>query len=250
MTRSLHFLLLLTILIAGEVHAQALVVPTAPGQTLSLGPDDTRLELQQQRSWSIQAQPGARQVVLHFRARIDAPATIGSCNMIAIDVNGKRVGLKTPRRQTRLLNKPNKFPWTDPPSLDWYMAAGQWRLAYAPDFEILKSMPYYGARAYEFSLDISDLLKPGENTVAFTHTGNKDIARNAKSDLALVFRDLRLEVHEGPGVQPGEPSRPPRFRPFNSGEPRSRELSQNGSGLRFQVRTAGHAYTVTSTIES
>ena len=129
--RDIAVLLLLTTAPAIGVHGQALVLPAQPGQAVSLAADDTRLELQKQQAWSFQAQPGGQQVVLNFRARIDNPSTVGSTNMLKIELNGQTVGLKTPRRQMRLLNKSNKFAWTDPPSLNWFIPPGQWRLAYA-----------------------------------------------------------------------------------------------------------------------
>jgi hypothetical protein len=228
------------------LQAQALTLPAAPGQSLALAPDDWRLELQQARTWQLQAQPG-QQVVLNFRVRIDNPSTIGSTNMLAIELNGQTVGLKTPRRQMRLLNKPSKFPWSDPPFLNWFIPPSQWRLAYAPDFEILTKLPYYNAESYHFALDVSDLIKAGENTLVFTQTGNKDVARNAKSDLTLVFRDLRLEVREGPGVLPGEPPRPPRFRPFDCTAKRSAPLRvTDGNGRLFAVRSGAREYIVNS----
>ena len=241
-------LLLLTILAAGAVHSQAFTLPAAPGHSLALAPDDWRLELQKVQTWQFAApaQPG-RQVVLSFRVRIDAPTTVGSTNMLAISLNGQTVGLKTPRRQMRLLNKSNKFAWSDPPSLDWFIPPTQWRLAYAPDFDVLTKLPYYGAAAYEFALDVSDLVKPGENALTFTQTGNKDIARNAHSDLTLVFRDLKLEVRPGPGVLPGEPPRPPRFRPFDCGAKRAAALRvTDGNGRLFAVRSGKQEYIVSS----
>ncbi|MBU0606578.1 MAG: hypothetical protein KKI08_01775 [Armatimonadetes bacterium] len=247
-----HYLavvLLLTIAPALGVHAQPLTLPAQPGQGLTLAPEDSRLELQQQKAWQFQAQPRQHQVVLNFRVRIDNPSTVGSCNMLKIQLNGQAVGLKTPRRQLRLLNKPNKFAWTDPPSLNWFIPPEQWRLAYAPDFDILTKLPYCNAESYHFALDVSDLVKPGENTLLFTHTGNKDIAAHAGSDLALIFRDLRLEVRKGPGVLPGEPPRPPRFRPFVCGQSRSREFQcQERQGELVLRDQAGRQYVVTSFI--
>lgn len=45
----------------------------------------------------VQAQPGGRQVVLSFRVRIDNPSTVGSCNMLKIELSGQAVGLTTPQ---------------------------------------------------------------------------------------------------------------------------------------------------------
>lgn len=242
-------LCLLSLLVATAALAQPLSLPAEPGQSLSLAPDDTRLELQKQETWTVVAPALSRQqVVLHFRARIDNPGTIGSTNLLRIELNGQTVGLKTPRRQMRLLNKSNKFAWSDPPTLNWFIPPSQWRLVYAPNFDILKDRQYYGLPAYEFTLDVSDLIKPGENALTFTHTGNPDIARNARSDLAIIFRDLKLEVRQGPGVLAGEPPRPPRFRPFTSGQSRSRAIRCTPSGPRsFEVRTGDDIYVVIST---
>jgi len=248
--------LLAALLMGGLARAAPLVLPADPGQALALAPDDWRLELQRQRTWQFAAAPAGRQVVLNFRVRIDNPSTLGSCNMLKVEVNGQPVGLKTPRRQMRLLNKPNKFGWTDPPSLTWLIAPDQWRIVYAPDFETHK--PYYYQDPYHFALDVSDLVKPGENTLVFTQTGNRDIARNAKCDLTLVFRDLRLEVREGPGVLPGEPPQPPRFRPFDCTLPRSRPITglkpqkpRPGAGddHSLLIETAGAAYELRSRYE-
>lgn len=246
--RFLVVALSLTLAGAVGVHAQAPVLPGEPGRSLTLAPDDFRLPLQKQQTWQFQTQPTTRQVVLNFRARIDNPSTLGSTNMLKVALNGQVVGLKTPRRQMRVLNKSNKFAWTDPPSLNWFIPPDQWRLAYAPDFEVLAKTPYYGEEAYHFTLDVSDLIRPGENTLIFTHTGNPDIARNARSDLTIVFRDLRLEVREGPGVRAGEPERPPRFRPFICGQSRSRSLWDKGASMNLEVHTAGHTYRIASTI--
>ena len=249
MVRRFCLLLMLVTPGCGLLHAQTLTLPAQTGQALSLAPDDWRLELQQVRSWQFEAPApaGRRQVVLNFRVRIDNPSTIGSTNMVQVELNGQTVGLKTARRQMRLLNKPNRFAWSDPPFLTWYIPGGQWRLAYAPDFEVLTQAPYYGPEAYHFALDVSDLIRPGDNALTLTHTGNKDIARNARCDLALVFRDLKLEVRQGPGVLPGEPPRPPRSRPFVCGQTRSRPFQAKARQSELIVQdTAGHQYVVTS----
>ncbi|MEN6302916.1 MAG: hypothetical protein ABFD96_09345 [Armatimonadia bacterium] len=241
------WLIVLVLLGIGVGWAAELRLP-ANGGELRLAPDDYRLELQKTEKLQFVApELGGKQVVLAFRVRIDAPGTIGSTNLLRLDLNGTVVGLKTPRRQMRLLNKPSKFAWSDPPSLNWFVPPAQWRLAYAPDFEVLKEKQYYGAAAYEWVLDVTDLVKPGENELVFTHTGNPDIARNAKSDLTVVFRDLRLEVRPGPGVLPGTPVVPDRNRPFVSGTRRSGDfrLDVDRTGA-LVITTGGHRYALSS----
>ena len=241
------WLFVLVILAAGAGWAADLRLPAAAGE-LRLAPDDYRLELQKTEKLQFMApELAGKQVVLAFRVRIDAPGTIGSTNLLRLDLNGTVVGLKTPRRQMRLLNKPSKFAWSDPPSLNWFVPPAQWRLAYAPDFEVLKEKQYYGAAAYEWVLDVTDLVKPGENELVFTHTGNPDIARNAKSELTVLFRDLRLEVRPGPGVLPGTPVVPDRNRPFVSGKRRSGDfrLDVDREGA-LVIATGGHSYALSS----
>jgi hypothetical protein len=66
-------------LVSPWVHAQTLTLTGQPGQTLSLAPDDFRLELQKQQAWDFKApaEVSRRQVLLSFRVRIDNPSTIG-----------------------------------------------------------------------------------------------------------------------------------------------------------------------------
>ena len=220
-----------------------------PGETVSLAPDDYELKLQETQTLQFTAPDGIgeRQVVLAFRARIDAPTTVGSTNMIAVAVNDAPVLLRTERREVRLLNKPDAFAWSSPPELNWYVRSGQWRLAYAPDFEILKEREYYGAIAYEFAFDISDLVQRGRNTVSFVNTGNEDIARNAGCDLTVVFRDLRLEVRKGPGLQPGAPEVPDYSGPWQPRERRSEPIViKRDRPSAMALRIGAHRYELTS----
>ncbi len=220
-----------------------------PGDTVALADDDYELTLQETQTLDFTAPEGIgdRQVVLAFRARIDAPTTVGSTNMIAVAVNDTPVRLRNDRRQIRLLNKPDAFAWSSPPELNWYIRSGQWRLAYAPDFEILKEREYYGAIAYEFAFDVSDLVQRGENTVSFVHTGNEAIAKNAGCDLTVVFRDLRLEVREGPGLQPGTPEAPDYSGPWQPRERRSEPIViKRDKPAAMVLRIGAHRYELTS----
>jgi hypothetical protein len=228
-------------------YAQPPALPADAGQSLSLAKDDFQLKLETSHEWSVAIPEAAlgRQIVLAFRARIDNTSTMGSSNGVFIEVNGRRVGLSTPRRQVRLLNKPNRFRWTNPPWLAWYLPDGAWRLSYAPDFEILLDREYYGPEAYEFEFDLSDMLVAGENTLSFRHAANKAIAAHAGSDMTLYFRDLRLDVREGPGALPGEPERADYSGPFEPRESRTAEMTVSGSGA-MTIEVRGHRYELTS----
>lgn len=242
----------LTIALALLIALPCLAQPELPAQagaSVPLAGDDHTLPLGETRALTFTAPEGLgdRQVVLAFRARIDAPTTVGSTNMLAIALNGTPVLLRNERRQMRLLNKPDTFAWTNPPELSWYLRSGQWRLAYAPDFEILLDREYYGPPAYEFAFDISDLIRPGENTLTLRHTGNEAVARNARSDLTVYFRDLRLEVREGPGLQPAAAEHTDHSGPWQPRERRWAPITiEQDAPAAMILRIGEHRYELTS----
>ena len=238
----------LALLVALPCLAQPML-PAEPGETVPLADDDYTLELGETQTLQFTAPEGTpdRQVVLSFRARIDAPTLVGSTNIIAVAVNGKPVLLRNARREIRLLNKPDTFAWSNPPELTWYIRSGQWRLVYAPDFEILNDHEYYGPSAYEFAFDISDLVQPGDKTVSFEHTGNEEVAEHAGCDLTVVFRDLALGVREGPGLEPGAPEQPDYSGPW---QPRERRwepiVIERATPAAMILRIGAHRYELTS----
>lgn len=248
--RTITFTVLSALIITcAAAWAQEPTLPAQVGSALSLAPDDHVLPMGQSEELHFIAPEdiGDRQVVLAFRARINNPTTVGSTNALIIRVNGKPVLLNTLRRQRRLINKPNTFAWTNPPELTWYIRSGQWRIPYAPDFEILLDREHYGPQAYEFAFDISDLVRPGENTIVLENTGTAAVAEHAGADLDLVFRDLRLEVREGPGVLPGEPERPDETGPWQPRERRSAPITiEDARPAAMVIRVRGHRYELTS----
>ena len=161
--RAVTFAVLSALIICPAACAQDLTLLTEVGSVLPLAPDDHVIPMgeTEQVTFSAPEGLGERQVVLAFRVRINNPTTVGSTNALIIEVNGRPVQLSTPRRQLRLLGKPNTFAWTSPPELSWYITTGQWRIAYAPDFEILLEREHYGPPAYELSLiHISEPTRP------------------------------------------------------------------------------------------
>lgn len=238
--------LLLLSSLAVAAAQEPVAVPAQPG-SVRLRPDDFTLVLDQTATieFTLPADLQDRQYVLAFRARVDNPATIGSVNGVFLTVNGQPVRLSTPARELRLLNKPPRFAWTTPPTLDWFLVRGEWRLVYAPDFEILLDRPYYGPEAYAFELDVTDLVQPGRNTLRVQHAANADIAKNAGSDLTIYFRDLRLEVRDGPGVRGVSPELPPEP-PYVAGRERSAPLEIATQPGPIALRIRGHDYRLTS----
>ncbi|MGD9494793.1 MAG: hypothetical protein AB7Y46_00655 [Armatimonadota bacterium] len=241
--------LVLSALTIGAACAQELTLPAEVGSVLPLAPEDHVIPMgeTEELTFTAPAGLGERQVVLAFRARINNPTTVGSTNALIIQVNGRRVELSTARRELRLLNKPNSFAWTNPPELTWYLTTGQWRIAYAPDFEILLDREHYGPRAYEWVLDISDLVRPGANTITLQNTGTQAVADHAGAPLDLVFRDLRLEVRAGPGVQGGGNSQAEDLGPWEPRERRSAPITiddDRPGAMTLTIR--GHRYELTS----
>jgi len=229
--------------------AQDLTLPAQVGSVLPLAPDDHVVPMSETEELSFTAPDGLgeRQVVLAFRARINNPTTVGSTNALVIQINAQPVQLSTARRELRLLNKPNTFAWTNPPELTWYITTGQWRIVYAPDFEVLLDREHYGPQAYEFAFDISDLVQPGENTITLHNTGNEAVAEHAGAPLDLVFRDLALQVREGPGVRGGANAQAEEFGPWQPRERRSAPIAideDRAGAMVLSIR--GHRYELTS----
>ena len=248
--RTLTLAVLLTLIVAcAGALAQGPALPAEVGSILPLAPDDHVLPMAESEDITFTAPEGLgdRQLVLAFRARINNPTTVGSTNALIIQVNGQRVELSTARRELRLLNKPNTFAWTNPPELTWYITTGQWRIVYAPDFDILVERAHYGPPAYEWAFDISDLVQPGQNTITLQNTGTEAVAEHAGAPLDVVFRDLHLEVREGPGVQGGGDGQSEDLGPWQPRERRSAPIvieEDRPAAMVLSIR--GHRYELTS----
>ena len=94
------------------------------------------------------------------------------------------------------------------------------RLLYSPDF-VQGDGPgdnvynVVTGKAYEFELDVTDLVKPGDNVVAATHIWQAQLNDIVLKDLSIVFRKPD-ELYTAPGQSPQAPSGPCRGSPLQS----------------------------------
>ncbi len=132
------------------------------------------------------ATPEGKIAVLHFRGRLVTEKYAGHCPGVRIEVNGREVD------GTRLVNKPDELEWGLGKIAPWW--SGGFRLMYSPDFEgnNQEGNAYYvrGGQAYTFDLDVTDLLKAGENELLLRH------ARPEKDWRQTLIVELRLEFKE------------------------------------------------------
>lgn len=126
---------------------------------------------------------GGRAFALDLEARMDGKP-IGSMNFLEIKVNGVAVEIARDRLQSRLRNKPPKFPTKAYGEMCWGEASTAWRVVYAPDFSDADKGEY-GPEAYHYVIDLSDLLQPGENTISIRRYP-------FTNEVPLVIRNVRL----------------------------------------------------------
>jgi len=148
--------------------------------------------------------PEGKIAVLHFKGRLVTEKYAGHCPGVRIEVNGREVD------GTRLVNKPDELEWGLGKIAPWW--SGGFRLMYSPDFEgnNQEGNAYYvrGGQAYTFDLDVTDLLKAGENELLLRH------ARPEKDWRQALIVDLRLEFKEPAEVGRAEVGPPTGELPF------------------------------------
>lgn len=190
----------------------------AVAETIDVVTTPEEVPVESERSWVIgPVDTTGRTALLEFTARVDAPSPSGSNYLLRIAVNGTPLTAAKTRRVTRLVNKPLSFQYNRELTLLW-QEYGQWRLVYAPDFEVCNTQPVYAGEAYRFVLDISDLLRAdGENTITFTNLGTRALASRVGSEIPVVVGMMRLEVRDGAG--PVAQAVAVTAEPVNRGEP-------------------------------
>lgn len=117
-------------------------------------------------------QPGKDKVVtLSWRARIDADRQRGGREFLRITVNGESVAALRDRLSSRILNKPAVYVDQRGRRQRWYVHGAQgWLVPFADDFSPPNPTSRFskaGTEAYEFSVDVTDLVRlNSENTVS------------------------------------------------------------------------------------
>jgi len=187
-------------------------------ETIDIVTEHAEVEVASAREWTVGPVQTEDQIaLLELTARTDAPSPSGSTYMMEIRVNGERVTGAKSRQVMRLVNKPASFQHNPTLTLLW-QENGQWRVVYAPDFEVCNAQAMYAGEAYRFVLDISDLLRAdGDNTVEITHLGTPGLAARVGGKMPLVIGMMRLNVRDG--RSPVKEAEAVMAQPINRGEP-------------------------------
>lgn len=193
-------------------------ITCAAAETIDIVTAPEEIPVESERTWTLgPVETTGRTALLEFTARVDAPSPSGSNYLLAITVNGTRLTAAKTRRVARLVNKPRSFRYSPDLTLLW-AEHGQWRLVYAPDFEVCNTQPVYQGEAYRFVLDITDLLSAeGTNSITFTNLGTRALAARVGTEIPVVVGTMRLGLRAGesPVMQAGVLQ----AEPVNHGEP-------------------------------
>ncbi|MEN6644364.1 MAG: hypothetical protein ABFE08_18135 [Armatimonadia bacterium] len=163
-----------------------------------------RIEPTKPQSFTVTLTPEMlqRKLALSLLARLDSPGLGGSTYSMQVRVNGKAVDF------ARLLNKLLETEMLSGLQLSWY-GQGAWRVAYSPDYEAANRADHpaclVGGHAYDFVLQVADLLKAGENQIEIRHS--EGLIKNALviKDLALVDEPARVVVPDPAAIDPKAP---------------------------------------------
>jgi len=219
---------LLTLLLASAAFAQA------PQPIIIAATDTIPFKQRHDYKVTIPEVPAGYRVLLHFLGRIENPRPAGSANMIRTVFNGTLLG------RDRLANKDNDLQMANGTMGQWFDGSA-WRLLYSPDFVQCDgpSDTFYAittGHAYDFELDVTDLVKPGENAVGLQHAWETQFADVVLKDVSIVFRKPE-ELYTKPGVKPVAPTGPlPFIAPKTPAPLKPRASLSPGGGI---VITAG-----------
>ncbi|MBU0606618.1 MAG: hypothetical protein KKI08_01975 [Armatimonadetes bacterium] len=190
--------------IALTVCAMGLAAPA-----VELAPPGAVIPYGKTADYAIQAPTGYRSVRLTLAIRMDSPQCSGSTHSLRLALNGKPVFAALDRSHARLLNKPLTAKMASGLEVPW-AREGDWRVVYAPDFEIVGTDRAGSSRIldvspYELVLDVTDLVTPGAgNTLALDHRGEAMHLRTYFPDLNptldFVLNKLQVEFSPEPPV--------------------------------------------------
>ena len=179
-------------MIIGSVVAAEPLLPLAEKAQIAPG---------QSQTWEfdVSAELLARQPALSVLARLDTPTLAGSTFAMRVTLNGHLIDV------SRLLNKPRDTEMLSGLMLSWY---GQqaFRVVYSPDYEMAngddKPACLVGGHAYDFVLEVGDLLKAGENTLVIAHTAPSITRPLTMTQMGLVPAPPRIAESGGLGTPP------------------------------------------------
>jgi len=178
-------------------------------QTVPLAPPGAVVPYGKSAEYAIKAPVGYKSVRLTISARMDSPNCSGSTHSLRLKLNGKAVYAALDRSHVRLLNKPLTARMASGLEVPW-AREGDWRVVYAPDFEIVGTEQAGTTRIldvspYELVLDVTDLITPGaDNTLSVQHLGEAMRLRTYFPDLHpsldFVLGKLQVEFSAEPPV--------------------------------------------------
>ncbi len=241
---------LLTLSSAEWGHRRSRLIPALLSGTDGVPPEradreplfgEVRLEREETEALTITAPPTpeGKLAVLFLKARLESERVAGHTPALRVFLNGQ------PLAGERLLEKPARVLSRN--GTVYSMYAGE-RLTtyYAPDFEKADRDTYYGlmegVKACEFQLDVTDLLREGENALILEHAATSTV------DRALVVGEGELVFRIPP--PPPKPKAGPPTGPLEDCAPlQTHETAFTHRVLenaRIEVAVAGETFVVES----
>ena len=210
-------------------HALVAVVVTfalaavAAGEMVTLAPPGQVIAYGKSGEYVLKAPEGYKSARLMLSVRMDAPECSGSTHVLRMRINGKMVMGALDRAHCRLLNKPMVAKMASGLEIPWVRDA-DWRVVYAPDFEILGTdkagaSRILNASAYRLVLDVTDLIERGqENKLLLEHLGEAVKLRSyfpkTNPSLDFVLNELAVDFSQEPGI--GGTARPENTEEFSA----------------------------------
>ena len=197
-------------------HALAVMLLTlglsaaAEGETVTMAKAGQMIAYGKTGEYVVKAPEGYRSARLLISVRMEAPDCSGSTHVLRMRVNGKMVTGALDRAHCRLLNKPLAAKMASGLEIPWVRDA-DWRVVYAPDFEILGTEKAGQSRildvsAYRLVLDVTDLIARGrENKLVLEHLGEAVKLRSyfpkTNPSLDFVLNELAMDFSQEPAIE-------------------------------------------------
>jgi len=150
--------------------------------------DEVRLQRGEKKEMTITAPPApeGKLAVLFLKARLDTERVAGHTPALRLVLNG------TPLTGERLVDKPMRVLSRNGAIYSMY-AGERMTTYYAPDFEKADRDTYYGlqegVKACEFQINVTDLLREGENMLLVENAASPNVDRVlVAGEAALAFR--------------------------------------------------------------
>ncbi|MEA3365393.1 MAG: sugar-binding protein, partial [Candidatus Hydrogenedentes bacterium] len=215
-------------------------VPPERADRLSLF-DEVRLQRGEKKEFAFTAPttPEGKQAVLFLKARLDTERVAGHTPALELILNGE------PLSGHRLIDKPLRVQSRN--GAIYSMYAGE-RLTtyYAPDFEKADHDSHYGllegVKACEFQLDVTDLIREGDNTLIIENAASPNVERTlVAGEAALMFRTP---------PPPPKPKAGPPTGPIETYVPRATHETafdfREMEGSRIEITVGGETFVVES----